>query len=154
MLYESLMSQYRHLTFKESLLMPTGLSGLYIDKQIIINNRLSLYEKHCVLAEEIGHYETTYGDITNLESVSNQKLELTARRWGYEKIVSLDKLIECYVADHRTEEDICTYLEITPQYLYSAIDRYRQRFGLSTVYNGYLLFFDPLNIEKDFFSNE
>ncbi|MGE7622793.1 ImmA/IrrE family metallo-endopeptidase [Viridibacillus sp. NPDC096237] len=151
MLYESLMSQYRHLTFKESLLMPKGLSGLYIDKQIIINNRLSFYEKHCVLAEEIGHYETTYGDITNLESVSNQKLELTARRWGYEKIVSLDKLIECYVGDHRTEDDICTYLEITPQYLYSAIDRYLQRYGLSTVYNGYLIFFDPLNIEKDFF---
>ncbi|MBK3493478.1 ImmA/IrrE family metallo-endopeptidase [Viridibacillus sp. YIM B01967] len=151
MSYEALIAQYKHLIITESILMPKGLSGLYIDNQILINKRLSLYEKHCVLAEEIGHYETTYGDITKLEDVKNQKLELVARRWGYEKIVSLDKLIECYVTDHTTVEDICLHLEITPQYLHNAIEKYQQRYGLSTIYNGYRIFFDPLNMEKVFF---
>ena len=30
-------------------------------------------EKSCVLAEELGHYHTTYGDILDLDNVNNRK---------------------------------------------------------------------------------
>ena len=30
-------------------------------------------EKSCVLAEELGHYHTTYGDILDLDNVQNRK---------------------------------------------------------------------------------
>lgn len=151
MKYEMLMAQYQHLTIKESFTMPRGLSGVYYDNQILINKRLGQYEKHCTLSEELGHYETTYGDITNLDNIRNMKLEKVARSWGYEKIISFDKLIECYKMGHTTVEDICLHLEIIPIYLYKAIEKYNQRYGLSVAYKGFRIYFDPLNIEKEFF---
>ncbi len=149
MSFEHLMMEYPHIKVVEKVL-PKGLYGLYYENIIEINKSKSNYEKHCTLAEELGHYFTTYGDIINLKEVQNLKLELVARTWGYEKIVSLDKLIECYVLGHITVEDICTYLEVVPSYLFKAIEKYNQRYGLSVVHKGYEIFFDPLNIKKVF----
>lgn len=151
MAYEALKLEYWDLIIKETTDMPKGLKGLYYHNKIFIDKRLTYYEKHCVLAEEIGHHETTYGDITDLEEVTNKKLELVARTWGYEKIVSLDKLIDCFIKGYTTVEDICLHLEITPHYLHKAIEKYNQRYGMSIVYKGYRIFFDPLNIKKEFF---
>lgn len=151
MRYELLKAEYSHLTIIECIDMPRGLPGIYHDNVILINKRLETYEKHCILAEELGHHETTYGDITKLDNIRNTKLEMVARSWGYEKIVSLDKLIECYKLGHRTVEDICLHLEVIPKYLFEAIKKYNQRFGISCIYKGYRIYFDPLNIEKEFF---
>ncbi|WP_419962145.1 ImmA/IrrE family metallo-endopeptidase [Psychrobacillus sp. BM2] len=151
MAYETLKSQYQQLSIIEDPNMPKGLSGLYRDNVIFINKHLTYYEKHCVLAEELGHHETTVGDITNLTDTKNIKLELVARTWGYEKIVSLDKLIDCYNKGFTTVEDICLHLEITPLYLHKAIEKYNQRYGMFIDYKGYQIFFDPLNIKKEFF---
>lgn len=151
MAYELLMSQFPHIIIKETSKMPKGLSGLYFDGHIFLNKRLSHYEKHCILAEELGHHETTYGDITNLDNIRSIKLEKVARAWGYEKVVSLDKLIECFLNGHTTVEDICVHLEVVPSYLYNAVEKYNQRYGLSTTHKGYRIYFDPLNIEKLFF---
>ncbi len=151
MAYELLKAEYPHINIIECIDMPKGLPGIYHDNVILINKHIEYYEKHCVLAEELGHYETTYGDITSLDNIRNIKLEKVARSWGYEKIISFDKLIECYNLGHTTVEDVCLHLEIIPVYLYKAIERYNQRFGLSCTYKGYRIYFDPLNIEKEFF---
>lgn len=151
MAYEKLKLQYEHLSFIEDPNMPKGLSGLYRDNVILINKHLTYYEKHCVLAEELGHYETTVGDITNLTEIRNRKLELVARTWGYEKIVSLDSLIDCFTKGYTTVDDICLHLEITPLYLHKAIEKYSQRYGISINHKGHQIFFDPLNIKKEFF---
>lgn len=148
MTYELLMSQYPHLLIKETFKMPKSLSGLYYDNQILINKHLCNYEKHCVLAEELGHHETTYGDITNLNEIRSRKLELVARSWGYEKIVTFDKLIECYKFGYTTTEDICIHLEIIPSFLHEALERYYQRFGEYIVHKDYFIFFDPLNVKE------
>lgn len=145
--YEALMLQYPQLTIKE-VSMPKGLAGLYMDNVIYLDKHRSKYEKHCILAEEIGHYETTFGDITDLKKVSNWKLELVARRWGYEKIVSLDKLIECYERGYRTAEEVCSHLEITVEYLKISLDHYFSKYGLTLTYRGYEMFFNPLSIQK------
>lgn len=146
MAYERLMMEYPQLHIMEKLL-PKGLSGLYYNNVIEINKYKTKYEKHCILAEELGHHETTYGDITDLDDITSRKLELVARRWGYEKIVSLDKLIECYVEGYTTVEDMCEHLEIVPDYLCKAVEVYNQRYGLSTIKNNFRIFFDPLNIK-------
>ncbi|OPG89484.1 hypothetical protein B2I22_21020, partial [Bacillus spizizenii] len=80
--------------------------------QIFLNRDDSLYKKHFLLAEEIGHYETTAGDITMLDSISKIKAEMVARRWGYEKIISLDDLVSCFEKNHLTAEDVCHDFEI------------------------------------------
>ena len=78
MAYELLMMKYPHIHIREKKL-PRGLQGLYFDMEIHINKYLNKYEKHCTLAEELGHYETTYGDITDQSYVRNRQLETLAR---------------------------------------------------------------------------
>lgn len=144
---EALINEYRHIKIKIAD-MPKGLSGLYIDNVILLNKCLNHNEKHCVLAEEIGHYETTYGNITDLKDIRNQKLELVARRWGYEKLVSLESLISCYEDGYWSTEEVCFHLEITPEYLNSVLDSYIQKYGIYKEVNGYKITFNPLNVEK------
>lgn len=145
--FERLMIQYPHLDIKEDSYMPKGLSGLYFDNSIRINKRLLAYEKTGVLAEEIGHHETTHGDILDYNDTRKRKLEVLARRWGYEKIVSLDKLIQCYEARYITIEDVCTHLEITDTYLKSALEFYNVKYGGACTHKNYRITFDPLNIK-------
>lgn len=147
-LFESLVKEYPEITIKRVNDMPKGLSGLYFDNSILLNKNMSAYACNGILAEEIGHHETTYGDITDLSNIRKMKLEIVARRWGYQKITSLETLIDCYLAGHRTIEEVCVYLEITPYYLKSALDFYKERYGTHAVSGGYKVWFDPLNIEK------
>lgn len=148
MMYELLLAQYSHLAIKEVKTLPVGLGGVYMDNMILIDQHRSSYEKHCILAEEIGHYETTYGDITDASSLTNWKLELIARRWGYEKIVSLDKLIDCYELNYLSIEEVCSHLEVTEDYLLESIQHYHARFGVSVQYKAYEIFFEPLSVVK------
>ncbi|MET3658123.1 ImmA/IrrE family metallo-endopeptidase [Sporosarcina psychrophila] len=148
MRYDTLVLEYPQLLIIEVKDIPKGLAGLYTDNMILIDKYRGRYEKHCILAEEIGHHETTYGDITNLKNVRERKLELVARRWGYEKIVSLDKLIECYEMGYKSLEEVCTHLEITASYLKKSVDHYSSRHGISIHHNGYRIGFDPLYIRR------
>ena len=50
-------------------------------------------KKLAILAEEIGHHETSSGNILDQDDTSNRKQELTARKWAYEKIAPLDKIV-------------------------------------------------------------
>lgn len=148
MAYEALMLRYPHLVIKEVSGMPKGLSGLYYDNIVLLDKNKTKYEKHCLLAEELGHYETTYGDITNLKDIRNLKLEKFARKWAFEAVVSLDRIVECYELGLRTAEEICLHLEIVPAFLNDAIGHYAIKYGLCTVHKDYKICFDPLNIEK------
>lgn len=56
--------------------------GLYSDGIIAISSSISTTaEKTCVLAEELGHYHTSCGDIIDTSSIENRKQEVRARRW-------------------------------------------------------------------------
>lgn len=144
--YECLMAQYPQIDIREDYRMPKGLSGLYFDSSIRINKLLSAYEKTGVLAEEIGHHETSYGDILDLGDVRKKKLEVVARRWGYEKIISLDKLVKCFEYGYITIEDVCLYLEVTDSYLKKALDYYNVKYGGICWHQEYEITFEPLNI--------
>lgn len=146
--YEILLAQYPFLDIKEDRNMPFGLSGLYFDNHILISKHLSAYEKTGVLAEELGHHETTYGDILDLRDMRKRKLEEIARRWGYEKVLSFDRLIECFESGHRTIDEVCIHLEITPDYLQRALEFYKAKYGLSKIHNDYEIFFEPLNLKS------
>lgn len=145
---EKLLTEYNNITVRECSWMPKGLTGLYLDDLILLDKRKDLYEKHGILAEEIGHRETTHGDITNMDSIKNRKLEALARRWGYRKILSFDRMIECYEAKHLTVEEVCQDLEITPEYLNKILSYYKERYGLSVEHNGFIIRFEPFSIKK------
>ena len=55
--------------------------GMYSDNTIALSSFIeTTVESRCILAEELGHYYTTVGDITDQSKIENRKQELKARR--------------------------------------------------------------------------
>ncbi len=128
------------------------IKGLYIDKTITINKNIKTEkEKNCVLAEELGHHFTSTGDILNQKKTENERQEKKARNWAYEKLVSLDKLISAYVLGVRDKHELADYLDVTVDFLKEAIKHYKEKYGLYTQVNKYIIYFEPLGIlRKEF----
>lgn len=90
---ERLIAEYEDdLTFEFSDKLPNGLPGYIINTHITINKRLSYQKSKAILAEEIGHYKTSSGDIMNYSDYKSMKQEIKARRWGYKKLVPIESL--------------------------------------------------------------
>ena len=124
-----------------------ALKGLYVDNVIVINKAITTdAEKTCILAEEYGHYRTTYGNILNQKNVSNIKQEKRARNWAYEKLIPLEKLIEAYEAGVRNCYDLAEFLGVMEDFLQDALKHYAEKFGLYVNQADYLIYFSPLGI--------
>ena len=100
-------------------------------------------EKSCVLAEELGHYHTTYGDILDLDNVPNRKQELRARMWGYDRLIGLKGIIQTYKRGCRNPAEMAEELDVTEEYLLEALNAYRSKFGTRTTADGYVIYFEP-----------
>ena len=100
-------------------------------------------EKSCVLAEELGHYHTTAGDIRDQTSAGNRKQELHARLWGYNHQIGLLGIINAYKARRTSLEDMSDFLGVTPEYLLEALDRYRSKYSPYIEVDNYIIFFEP-----------
>lgn len=127
--------------------------GKCYGNRIAINKTLSECEKGCVLAEELGHYNLTIGDIQEQTfNISNRKQELLAKRWGYDKNVGLIGLINAFNNGCKTKHEISEYLSITEEYLNEAIDYYTSKYGTYHTVDCYNIIFIPnLRIGKSFF---
>lgn len=127
------------------------IKGLYKDGIVWINKRMFMNNKYCVLGEEIGHYETTAGNILDQKDSQNRKQELRARQWAYFHLVPLSAIVQAYTARIRGRHEIAEYLNVTESFLQAAIDRYRDKYGLFTIYEDrYTIFFDPLGVVEMF----
>ena len=125
--------------------------GFYCDGYIFINKSLNDKEKYCVLAEELGHYETSYGNILDQNNISNVKQELKARRWGYKHIVTLEGIIEAFENNCLNEYEMAEYLGVTDEYFRECIEDYKRQYGLSCRLGKYYITLEPrLGIYKKF----
>lgn len=122
------------------------LKGLYQDKVIWLDKSLSGIEKHCILAEEIGHYETTTGNILDQKDVRNRKQELRARHWAHQKIIPLPAIVQAHHSGAKDRFEIAEFLNVTEEFLQAAIDRYTDRFGLLATIHNHIVYFDPLRV--------
>lgn len=123
------------------------------DGYIALNANYNHYILNGVLAEELGHHETTYGNIINYYdkkyNVESARQELRARRYGHKLIMPLEKLIDCYKKGiWGNVYDICLHLEIDRTYLDEILKDYISHFGLFVEIDGYRIEFEPLNIYK------
>ena len=77
--YEDLLNEYAgdDLVIKEKPLQSSN--GRIYNNRIAIRHDLDTVNKTCTLAEELGHYYTTTGDIIDQEDTSNRKQEYRAR---------------------------------------------------------------------------
>lgn len=100
-------------------------------------------EKGCVLAEELGHYHTTTGDILNQADVQNRKQEIHARMWAYNRLVGLQGIISAYKAGCRNMYDMAAHLDVTEEFLQEALSCYKQKYGVCTRIDNYVIYFEP-----------
>lgn len=100
-------------------------------------------EKSCVLAEELGHYYTSSGDILNQSKTSNRKQEYRARLYGYNLRIGLMGIISAYQAGCRNLYEMAEHLEVTEDFLKEAIKCYRSKYGEFTKIDNYIIYFIP-----------
>lgn len=98
--------------------------GLYADNCIWINKDMKDDEKTCILAEEIGHYHTSTGDILDQSNIENYKQEYIARKWAYEKIVPIENIIFAITDGHSEIWDMAEYLDVNEIFLREALIYY------------------------------
>lgn len=91
--------------------------GLYCDSTIWIKKDLTQSEKLCVLAEELGHHLTSYGDILDQNDVANIKQERLARRTGYKFVIDINKVYEACQKGITEIWEIAEYLDVPEWYL-------------------------------------
>lgn len=138
--------------------LPENLKALFYSDQdtdpvIILNETIQTYnEAACTLAEEVGHYYTSYGNLltdSNLPKSIGNKQENIAKRWAFKYMISLSDLIEAYKAGCSTIYEVAENLDITEEFLRSAAKVYENIYGTYIAHQGYRIYFDPLWVEED-----
>lgn len=118
--------------------------GLINGSVIGINRKVrSSKRRACILAEELGHYHTTSGDIILPSSSDNRKQELRARAWAYDKMVGLCGIVRCYQSCCRNRYEMAELLDVTEDFLQEALDYYSNKYGDHAVIDNYVIYFQP-----------
>jgi Zn-dependent peptidase ImmA (M78 family) len=129
----------------------TRLKGLCTDNVITINSSVKTEtEKKCVLAEELGHYYTSYGCILDRKDMRNLKQEKKAMGWAYEKLVPLEKFVAAYKAGVRNRYELSEFLDVIEEFLEESIKYYKAKYGICVKCDEYIIYFEPLSILKIF----
>lgn len=115
--------------------------GLCKGQKIGIRKDLSDAEKACVLAEEIGHYYTTVGNILNQKNTENRKQEIKARKWAVDKMLTIKDVFEATEHPCSNLFEIAEYLEVTEEFLLEALEIFKKRYGHSYTYKGKTIIF-------------
>lgn len=122
----------------------TQLKGLYCDNFIAIGNTLtSDAERSCVLAEELGHHYTAVGNILDQTSVLNRKQEMRGRILAYNRLVGLRGIIDAYNHHCQGTAEAAEYLGVTEEFLNDALTYYKNKYGVCTTVDNYVIIFEP-----------
>lgn len=119
-------------------------NGRIKGNKIIIRKDLPTKEKACVLAEELGHHYTSVGDILDQAKTENRKQEQRARAWAYDKMIGLAGIIDSYEHGCKSLHDTADYLNVTEEFLVEALDHYRNKYGICTTVDNYVVYFEPV----------
>ena len=142
----------------DALISEAGKNGLIVkEKPLKYNNgrikenRIAIREdisttaeKTCILAEELGHYYTTVGDILDQSSAANRKQEMRARAWAYQRGLQLSDIVRAFKYGCRNRYELADYLGVTEAFLQDGIDYYKGKYGPYTNYGNYIIYFEPL----------
>lgn len=124
-----------------------NIKALYCDNNIGISPDIeTTKEKKCILAEELGHYYTSSGDITDQNDLRNKKQELTARRWAHKKLLPLEKIIKGSFTGCRNLYELADHLDVTEEFLTEALQQYKMEYGLYAEVDDYCIYFEPLTV--------
>ncbi len=118
--------------------------GLYADNVIVINKNIATsVEKSCVLAEELGHYFTSYGDILDQTELTNKKQEARARRWAAFQLISVEDLIQACKDGVKNKFELAEYLNISEDFIDTAVEHFYALYGDCLTMDDYTIYFNP-----------
>lgn len=120
--YETLLSEYEERLCIEE--RPMVCEGLYCDGVAWINQKLPERRRVCILAEEIGHYETSHGDILDQRDMNNARQELRARKWAYEKIIPFPDVLRAAGAGCQRTWEFADYLDVDEEFVTECLRYY------------------------------
>lgn len=121
-----------------------SIKGLYCDSTIAISSAVeTVSERTSILAEELGHYHTSVGDILDQTDASNRKQERHARLWAYDRLIGLSGIIKGFENCCRSRYELAECLGVTETFLQEAIDCYGEKYGACVEIDGYLIMFAP-----------
>ncbi len=119
--------------------------GLINGNVIGINRNIrTSRQRACVLAEELGHYHTTVGDIVVQATDAERRQELRARGWAYNRLIGLTGIIDSYKRGCSSLNDTAEYLDVTEEFLTEAIQYYRSKYGHFATIDNYVIYFEPV----------
>ena len=118
--------------------------GLIMNDRVAIRRNLeTMKKKACVLAEELGHYCTSSGNILDQTSVGNQKQEARARMWAYDKMIGLDGIVECWREGLHTVYEMAEHCGVDEEFMAAALEAYRGRYGMGVWHGDHYVYFEP-----------
>lgn len=143
MTYDELLKQAEEkgLTVKEKPLQYND--GRIMGNRIAIRKDMTTVEKACVLAEELGHHETSVGNIIDMSDSWNRKQERQARLNGYNRMIGLIGIINAYEEGCYNQYEIAKHLNVTEEYLLECIECYRDKYGIMKQIDNYIIYFIP-----------
>ena len=78
-----------------------------------------------------------------MDDMRNRKQERQARLWGYNKLIGLTGIITAFRAGCQSRHEIAELLDVTEEYLQECIDCYRDKYGVYTEVDNYVIYFIP-----------
>ena len=149
--YEDLLNEYTNedVIIKEKPLQSSN--GRILNNRIAIRYDLSDVEKTCTLAEELGHFYTTSGDILYQDDTLNRKQEYRARMWAFNKLLPLQLFILAFKHGCQSIHETADFLEVSEEFLRECVKAYYGKYGQFMKYNGYIFIFheNGLSISKE-----
>lgn len=103
--------------------------GLCKGDKIGIRRDLPTNEKACVLAEELGHYHTTVGEILDQSRIENAKQEQRARAWAYDKLIPPDVLRDEWDQTRGNLYEMAERLDVPVEFLRECMEHYSAKLG-------------------------
>lgn len=122
----------------------SNAAGLYMNNKIAINKKVSTTsENTCILAEELGHHHSSYGNIIDYNNIENIKQERLARKLAYDKLIDLNMIAGLVINDNLNKFEIIEKLNVTEEFFNEAVEYYSQKFGVYKEFENYSIIFYP-----------
>lgn len=135
--YEKLLNDANMIGLKVfELNFESDAKGICYGEKIGIKKDMTLNEKACVLAEEIGHFKKTAGNILDQMDIGNKKQEKVARTWAVNKMIRIDDLFNINLNCCNTAYDIADSLGVTEEFLKEILETFKRKYGLFYHKNG------------------
>lgn len=123
-----------------------GDCGYYSDECVLLSRESTFAKKTEILAEEIGHHDTTVGNIVGQSTVSDIKQEKRARIKGYSYVLPISRIVKALLNYCISLQDMSEYLGVGEEYICESLDYYKSKYGLYYECKDYTLFFEPLGV--------